>query len=443
MIYVFYILAAILIGFSYRSFRGGVNYLNYFKKELAISPSNYTPFVTVIAPCKGLDDGLERNLTALLEQDYFDYEVIFVVDDENDPAVSIIANLLNRRDAETQRSFEQGRQDEKDISEIVDVAKYPKNPVHPVIFSSASPRLGGEKIKLGIAPKATASSQKVENLREAVLHSSVKSKVFVFVDSDARPANDWLRHLIAPLANESVGAATGYRWFISKKPSFASELRNMWNASIASALGPNTASNFCWGGSMAIRREKFEKLDIREKWRGTLSDDFTISRVINEAGLKIHFVPQALTPSVENCSLTEMFEFTNRQMKITRVYAQKLWLMSFFGSGLFNAVMITAFLIVIFSRQNSFAVWFSLVTLAIVSILSIAKTTLRLRAVRLILKNYKGETRKQLLYQNVLWLLAPALFFINCIAALFSRRINWRGTVYEMNSPTDTTIIKP
>ena len=56
------------------------------------------------------------------------------------------------------------------------------------------------------------------------------------------------------VVNGSVGAATGYRWFISNNPTFASEMRCAWNASTASALGPNTNTNFCWGGSSAIRR---------------------------------------------------------------------------------------------------------------------------------------------------------------------------------------------
>ena len=58
---------------------------------------------------------------------------------------------------------------------------------------------------------------------------------------------------------------------------------------------------------------------------------------MNAAGLPIVFVPQALTASVEDCSLSETFEFTNRQMKITRVYATPLWRVSFVGSGLFIA----------------------------------------------------------------------------------------------------------
>ena len=169
-----------------------------------------------------------------------------------------------------------------------------------------------------------------------------KSEIFVFVDSDARPNENWLRNLIAPLRDEKIGCSTGYRWFISDKRNFASEMLSVWNASIASALGANRKTNFCWGGSMAMRRETFEKVKMRERWQGTLSDDFTVTRTMKEFGLPICFVPQALTASIENCSLKKLFEFTTRQMKITRVYAPNLWTASLIGSFLFNFVMIWA-----------------------------------------------------------------------------------------------------
>ena len=87
---VFYICSALLIFLSFKSFRGGIEYLRFFKSELAKPKPDFTPFVTVIAPCRGLDTGLEDNLRALLEQDYPDYEIIFVVDDKNDAAVPVI-----------------------------------------------------------------------------------------------------------------------------------------------------------------------------------------------------------------------------------------------------------------------------------------------------------------------------------------------------------------
>jgi len=287
---------------------------------------------------------------------------------------------------------------------------------------------------MAVAKESTDSSQKVENIREAVQHADPRSAGFVFVDSDARPQRQWLRQLVAPLAEENVGAATGYRWFLSKKPTFASELRSAWNASIASALGPNTETNFCWGGSMAIRREVWETLDLTERLRGTLSDDFTVTRAMNHAKLEIRFVPQALTPSIENCTIRELFEFTTRQMKITRVYRTELWALSFFGSGLFCSVMVWAFLIVLFSSSNDLYVWSAIATLALVSILSVGKAWLRLKAVTLVIP----AASSQIVPQLTLWLLAPPVFLLNCIAALFSRTINWRGIRYKLISPTQT-----
>ena len=69
MILVFYFFAALLVWLSFKSFRDGITYLRFFQDELANPPSGFKPFVSVIAPCRGLDDGLEQNLTALIEQD--------------------------------------------------------------------------------------------------------------------------------------------------------------------------------------------------------------------------------------------------------------------------------------------------------------------------------------------------------------------------------------
>jgi ceramide glucosyltransferase len=399
MIFVFYIFASLLVYMSYKSFRGGLDYLKYFKSELGKPLVSRTPFATVIVPCKGLDEGLEDNLAALLVQEYPDYEVVFVVDSDHDEAMNVLETISTQLSAKTHQA------------------------------------------KIVVAPRSTESSQKVENLREAVLHVAEASEVFVFVDSDTRPQKNFLRHLVAPLENESIGAATGYRWFVSKRPTFGSEIRSVWNASIASALGPNLKSNFCWGGSMAIRREIFERVNMREKWRGTLSDDFAVTRALKEAGLDIYFVPQALTASIGNSSLLEAMEFTNRQMKITRVYSPDLWLLSYLGSAVFNAVMIAAFLIVIFSDRNDLKVAVALLVLAAVSVFSIGKSELRLRAVELVLAERWPQVKRQWLAQNTLWLLTPCLFLINCVAATISRRMTWRGIRYELKSPTETVII--
>src|SRR5690606_23993664 len=254
---VSYIFAAVLVYYSFRSLMNARRWLGYFRSEIAKDPAEPAEFISIIAPCKGIDEGLKENLAALFYQDAENYEVIFVTDSARDGSVPVIEELIKTTAA------------------------------HRNIPA-----------KLVIAPHTKNSSQKVENLREAVLHLDPRCGIIVFVDSDARPEKHWLRVLAAPLADENVGAATGYRWFISPVHSAASEIRAAWNSSVASVLGPETAKNFCWGGSTAIRREVFEKLEIRERWAGAVSDDYILYKVLHDAGLGIYFVPAALTASV-------------------------------------------------------------------------------------------------------------------------------------------------
>ncbi|HUQ33399.1 MAG TPA: glycosyltransferase, partial [Pyrinomonadaceae bacterium] len=281
---VFYFFAALLILQSVISLRGGFHYLSYIRREMETREPAFTPYASVIAPCRGLDQGLRENLAALFRQDYPSYEIIFVTDDAQDSSLSVIKSL--------RREF------------------------------GAS---GHVTSRIVVAGEANAAGQKVHNLRVAVGETDSKSEVFAFVDSDARPRAGWLRSLVAPLADERTGASTGYRWFIPIKGNFASRLRSVWNASIASALGAQGDKNFCWGGSTAIRREMFERARVMEEWEGAASDDFAMMRALRRAGLSIHFAPRCLTATHEDCGFGELLEFTTRQLKITRVYAKHFW----------------------------------------------------------------------------------------------------------------------
>ena len=382
---VYYFLAALSCWFGLQSLLSGIRYAAYVRRETSRPLPKFEPFVSVIAPGRGLEPGLIDNLRPLVTQDYPHYEVLFVFDDADDPAVKIVAELK-----------------------------------HTVAT------------RIVISGPAIDSGQKVHNLRVAVNEVDPQTEVLVFVDTDARPSQHWLRQLVAPLADETLGASTGYRWFVPARGGFASQLRGVWNASVASALGSDTTKNFCWGGSTAIRRSIFTRLNVSERWRGTVSDDFTITSVLKEAKFPIHFTPNCLVASVGDCDFRELLEFTTRQIKITRVYAAHLWLPLLLGSALFAIAFFGGLILLIMSK--------SLVVAAVVVLiftLGAAKSFIRFRAVSEVLKTSRGDLAAHIF----LWPIASLLYLYNAIAAGFSRRIKWRGITYELKSPTEAVII--
>ncbi|HJU54202.1 MAG TPA: glycosyltransferase, partial [Pyrinomonadaceae bacterium] len=151
--WVFYVFASLLVIQSAVSLRGGFRYLAYVRRELAKADSDFAPYASVIAPCRGLDQGLRDNLAALFRQDYPAYEIIFVTDSATDPALAVIEDV--------RREF-------------------------------------GARVasRVCVAGEAARGGQKVHNLRAAVTGTDAKSELFVFVDSDARPRENWLRALV-------------------------------------------------------------------------------------------------------------------------------------------------------------------------------------------------------------------------------------------------------
>ena len=387
---VYYFFAAVAVWIGIKSLLGGLRYADYVRREMSRPLPEFFPFVSVIAPTRGYEQGFVDNIKPLLEQNYPRYEIQFVFDDPQDPSLPLVQKL---------------------------------------------------NAKTVISGPATGTGQKVHNLIVAVGEIDPRCEVIVFVDTDARPSSDWLRQLVAPLADETLGASTGYRWFIPERGGVASRLRGVWNASVASALGAETTKNFCWGGSTAIRRSTFEELKIAERWRGTVSDDFTITRVLKEAKLPIHFTPRCLVPSVGDCGWNELVEFTTRQIKITRVYAEHLWVALLLGSALFAIAFFGGIVLLVTRVLLGQSFWLLLSFLIVIFALGAAKGFIRWRAVSIPLASYRSALRRDVAAHVFLWPFASLLYLYNAVVAAFSRRITWRGITYNLLSPTEAVII--
>lgn len=391
-LFLFFLFIQFLLGAT--SFWSGVRFRRYVNFRLAMESAGFDGLVTLIVPCRGKEAGLSKNLNAIMSQNYKQREVLFVVEKADDEAMPVISKI---------------------------VENYPES-------------------KIILAGAAVDSGQKVHNLVKGIHAADPESKAFVFADSDIRPVPDWLNSLLAPLLEPSVVCSSGYRWFEPINGGFASQLRGAWNASITSALGETQLSNFCWGGSTAITRKHFEELDILNRWKGTVSDDFVLTNELREDGLGVHFEPKCLTPTVGDCTISELLEFTNRQMKITRVYSRRHFVTSFAGAALFSLTFFPALLILPFVDGNWFAaiLWFT----GMIWLFGTLKCILRLSAVANCPGIRRSLIRRQYLAQIVLWPFSSILFLINDIAALFSRRLTWRGITYELVSGKVKRIIR-
>ena len=222
--------------------------------------------------------------------------------------------------------------------------------------------------------------------------------------------------------------------------SFWSALASAWNAPAATYLGEHH-NNFCWGGGTAIRRERFEQIGALEYWKGSVSDDLSLTHALRQAGCAILFAPECLVPAIFDCDATALLEFTNRQIVITRMYEPRLWRLGglahllycgavLLGVGLFFANLITG------------APAVHLLLLAIVPpVLSMARGVLRLTAIMEVLPEWKSK----LLADGWIWtFLAAAVPFLalwNTIVALFTNQIRWRGIRYQLLSPAQTRIL--
>jgi cellulose synthase/poly-beta-1,6-N-acetylglucosamine synthase-like glycosyltransferase len=179
-----------------------------------------------------------------------------------------------------------------------------------------------------VAGEAQGEGQKVHNLRFATRDLPAGVEYLAFVDSDARLRRQWLRALLTRLDQPGIGATTGYRWFVPSRPTLANHLLYSMNSHIAILFG-SRCPTIVWGGSWAIRRDRFEALGVRAAWAGTLSDDLVASRVLRRAGLRVLFEPACMVSSPADVTPGGLFNFIRRQYLMGRWYVPGGWAFAF------------------------------------------------------------------------------------------------------------------
>jgi len=356
------------------SLRAGWRHWQYVAASVRDHGGAWTPPATLIVPVKGLEEGLAANLRSLVQQDYPDFELLVVASDPDDPSL---------------------------------------------------PHLRGFGRLLLSGPPAPDTGEKIHNLLAAVAAARPQSRVLAFADSDGRVESSWLRALVAALEDPAAGAATGYRWYFPEGAGFWSLLRSVWNSTIAGTFGAGHP-RFAWGGAMAIRREIFEAARVAQFWRGAVSDDYRLTEAVRAAGLEVRFTPLAMVATGGECDAREFLSWARRQMIITRVYAPRLWWGGFAAHVFYCGAMVAGAAAIAAGR-----LW-AVPMLAAMLAPGMLRGAWRRRAATLMFPARAPWLARHGWIYSWLTPLATWTWLYTFLASAWTRRIEWRGRVYEL-----------
>lgn len=233
------------------------------------------PPVSNLKPIRGLDPDAYENLASFCRQDYPDYEVLFCVGDADDPALPVLQKLI---------------------------ADFPQCRIR-VLFGSGR----------------SATNDKVAKLARLV--SEAQHDVLVISDSDVRVRPDYLRTVVAPLADPKVGAVTCF-YVPTHETTLVQNLQSVgmladfyagilvaWQLDgVKFALGPTIATTRArltgFGGYQAIENQP--------------ADDLLVGRLIADQGYRVELLPYCVSTVADYQSFGDLFHKRLRWIVVMR-----------------------------------------------------------------------------------------------------------------------------
>jgi ceramide glucosyltransferase len=211
-------------------------------RETVNSPSSSTGFcppISILKPLKGSDDDLADNLTSFCNQAYPDYEIIFALEEKNDPAIKLAREIKKR---------------------------YPH-----------------KKISIVVKQRDYALNPKVDNLITA--YEASQFPYVLISDSDVRVAHDYLREIIRPMEDPNVGLVSNLIRGIGSR-TFGSLLENLHLNSFV--IGHVALLNVFFkmptvvGKSILLRKKAFEEIGGFGAVRNVLAEDYVIGELMHK-----------------------------------------------------------------------------------------------------------------------------------------------------------------
>jgi hypothetical protein len=230
------------------------------------------------------------------------------------------------------------------------------------------------------------------------------------------------------------------RWLLPNRNNFATALLAAWNAPIVTMLS-ETGKNFCWGGGTGIRRSVFDQSGVAEEWQHSVSDDYSMTRALERASRSIMFLPECIVPSFVETDFAGLMEFTNRQVLITRVYAEKMWGIAA-GTHLLYCLSLTVGTFLTIDDFIATRPAFHLAALTFLPVLlAMIRGALRTTGVSEVLPAYRSQINSAAWIYVLLPVFIPFLYLVNFITSLVTRKIRWRGVIYELIAPEQTRVL--
>jgi ceramide glucosyltransferase len=219
-------------------------------RKLTIRNSSYTPPLSCLKPVKGLDPEAYENFASYCRQDYPDYEIVFCVD-QTDPAFPVVEKLI--------RDFP------------------------------------GRRIRVLCGPGHEAINDKVARLTRLV--NEAQHEVVVISDADVRIAPDYLRTVVAPLSDPSVGGTTCFYASIHER-TLPEKLQSIGMLSdffpgilVAWRLD---GVKFALGQTIATTRTRLAGFGGYQALENRPADDLLVGRFIAAQGCEMRFLPYVL-----------------------------------------------------------------------------------------------------------------------------------------------------
>jgi ceramide glucosyltransferase len=334
----------------------------------AETPSDFAPPVSILKPIRGLDRETYENYASFCRQDYAEYEILFCVSDESEPAIPVIEKL---------------------IRDFPDCA-----------------------IRLLIGSEPVGVSDKVNKL--ARMAREARHDVLIVTDSDVRVDRGFLRAIAAPFEDPAIGGVTClYRGVTDG--SFAADLEALGNSAdfapgvLVAWLAGGGSLDFMLGAVMATTKRRVAEIGGFEALADYLCDDYELGNRIAARGHRIELSPFPVAIDYPHQTLAEAFRHQLRWNLAIRYSRPWGHLGLIFTHGLVWAI---AGIVLLHSWQGALA-------------FAAAYSLLRVEVALGVGARGMGDT----LVRRKQWMLPlrDAFAFVVWLASFFPQRIHWRG----------------